>query len=88
MHVPELKRFGAKIDLKDKNAIILGGQKMTGTQVMCTDLRASAALLLTALVANGESVVRRVYHLDRGYARLDQKFKELGVDIKRVNDGD
>jgi UDP-N-acetylglucosamine 1-carboxyvinyltransferase len=88
MHVPELTRFGAKIDLKDKNAIISGGQKMTGTQVMCTDLRASAALLLTALVADGESIVRRVYHLDRGYARLDEKFKELGVDIQRVNDGD
>lgn len=88
MHVPELQRFGAKIELRDKNAIITGNQKMTGTQVMCTDLRASAALILTALTSKGQSVVRRVYHLDRGYALIDEKFKNLGVNISRVNDGD
>ncbi len=88
MHVPELIRMGAQITLKGNNALIEGGHPLTGAKVMCTDLRASAALVLTALVANGESVVQRVYHLDRGYEKLDQKFSGLGVKIKRINEGD
>ncbi|MFZ4712361.1 MAG: UDP-N-acetylglucosamine 1-carboxyvinyltransferase [Bacteriovoracaceae bacterium] len=87
MHVPELIRMGAQITLKGNSAFIEGGSELTGAKVMCTDLRASAALVLAALVAKGESVVQRVYHLDRGYEKLDQKFSALGVNIKRVNDG-
>ncbi|MGB0453082.1 MAG: UDP-N-acetylglucosamine 1-carboxyvinyltransferase [Bacteriovoracaceae bacterium] len=86
MHVPELKRFGAEIDLKENVAIIRGGRKLTGAPVMCTDLRASAALILTSLIAQGESEVRRVYHLDRGYDRIDQKISKCGGKVERVNE--
>lgn len=88
MHVPELQRMGAKITLKGNVAMVEGNSSLTGAKVMCTDLRASAALILAALVANGESVIQRVYHLDRGYEKLDEKFQALGVQIKRVNEGD
>jgi UDP-N-acetylglucosamine 1-carboxyvinyltransferase len=88
MHVPELIRMGAQITLKGNSAFIEGGHKLTGAKVMCTDLRASAALVLAALVADGETVVQRVYHLDRGYEKLDQKFSALGVKIQRINEGD
>lgn len=88
MHVPELVRMGAQITLKGNAAFIEGGAPLTGAKVMCTDLRASAALVLTALVAEGESVVQRVYHLDRGYEKLDDKFAKLGAKVTRINEGD
>jgi UDP-N-acetylglucosamine 1-carboxyvinyltransferase len=86
MHVPELIRLGAKIDLNGNCAFIEGGHPLKAAPVMCTDLRASAALVLAALVSEGETEVRRVYHLDRGYERLDQKLNSLGAKVKKVND--
>jgi UDP-N-acetylglucosamine 1-carboxyvinyltransferase len=83
MHVPELQRMGYLIEVDGKTAIIKES-KITCAPVMCTDLRASAALLLAALVANGETHVARVYHIDRGYENIEKKLKCLGADIKRV----
>jgi UDP-N-acetylglucosamine 1-carboxyvinyltransferase len=85
MHVPELKRLGADIELKGNTAIIKGPTKLTGAPVMCTDLRASAALVLSALAGEGESVIQRIYHLDRGYNQLDSKLRSLGAQIIREN---
>lgn len=88
MHVPELVRLGNNIKLDGHSAIISGVEKneLSCAPVMCTDLRASAALILTALVANGETHINRIYHLDRGYEKLEEKFKGLGVNIKRVKE--
>lgn len=86
MHVPELNRMGAEIVLKGPSAIISGVDKLTAAPVMCTDLRASAALVLAALAAQGESEITRIYHLDRGYEKIDQKLRDLGANLKRVND--
>jgi UDP-N-acetylglucosamine 1-carboxyvinyltransferase len=83
MHVPELTRMGAEIELDGSHARI-NQSKMIGAPVMCTDLRASAALILAALVADGETEINRIYHLDRGYEKLAQKFEKLGANIKRV----
>ncbi len=83
MHVPELNRLGAEILLKGKNAFINGPKKLKSAPVMCTDLRASAALVLSALVAEGETEIQRIYHLDRGYELIDQKLEKLGVKIRR-----
>ena len=83
MHVPELVRMGAKISLKGKSAIIEGPAKLKGAPVMCTDLRASAALVLAGLVADGETEIRRVYHIDRGYQKIDSKLAGIGAKIKR-----
>ncbi len=83
MHVPELERLGADISLKGKSAIINGGKKLVPAPIMCTDLRASAALILAALYCEGETEIRRVYHLDRGYEDLENKFTQVGVKIKR-----
>lgn len=85
MHVPELVRMGAKIELEGSRATIMGGQKLTGAQVMCTDLRASAALVLAAMVAEGESTIRRIYHLQRGYDLLHEKMASLGAQISFVH---
>ena len=87
MHVPELVRMGAKIIIKGNIAIIEGEKELTAAPVMCTDLRASAALVLAALVAKGETEIRRVYHIDRGYEDIDNKLINLGVKVKRINDG-
>lgn len=84
MHVPEMGRMGTKIVLKGNSALIEGVNKLHGAPVMCTDLRASAALILCALVAQGQSEIQRVYHLDRGYEKIDEKLTRLGADIKRV----
>lgn len=84
MHVPELIRMGAKINLKGSTALIEGVEKLSSAPVMCTDLRASAALVLCALSANGETEIQRIYHLDRGYEKLEAKFKSLGAQIERV----
>jgi UDP-N-acetylglucosamine 1-carboxyvinyltransferase len=84
MHVPELVRLGADITLKGKSAFIQGGEKLTAAPIMCTDLRASAALIIAALATEGETEIQRIYHLDRGYENLVAKFSELGAKIKRV----
>ncbi len=84
MHVPELVRLGADITLKGKSAFIQGGEKLTAAPIMCTDLRASAALIIAALATEGQTEIQRVYHLDRGYEKLVAKFTELGANIKRV----
>jgi len=85
MHVAELRRLGAKIRIKDNKAIIEGNAKFEGAELMSSDLRASVALVLAAIVSNGESTINRIYHLDRGYEKLEYKLKSIGVDIKRVS---
>jgi UDP-N-acetylglucosamine 1-carboxyvinyltransferase len=87
MHVPELKRLGANIILKGHTAVVEGGKELKAAPVMCTDLRASAALILAALATEGKTEILRIYHLDRGYDRIDEKLKTLGVDLIRVNPG-
>lgn len=86
MHVPELIRLGADITIKGNSAIVKGGKDLKGAPVMCTDLRASAALVMAALCSEGESEVRRVYHLDRGYEKLDNKLKNIGAVVERTNE--
>lgn len=86
LHAAELVRMGARIRREGASAIVHGVPRLTGASVMASDLRASAALVLAALAAEGESVVRRIYHLDRGYERLEAKLNSLGADIRRVND--
>jgi UDP-N-acetylglucosamine 1-carboxyvinyltransferase len=83
-HVPEIARLGANIEMKDNAAIIRGVKKLSGTKVMSTDLRASAALILAAMKAEGETEVLRVYHLDRGYETIEKKLRSLGASIQRV----
>lgn len=84
MHVPEMGRMGTNVTLKGNSALIEGVESLSGAPVMCTDLRASAALILCALVAEGQSEIQRVYHLDRGYEKIDEKLTKLGAKIKRV----
>ncbi len=84
MHVPELNRLGAKILVKKDKAYIKGGQKFKAAQVMASDLRASVSLVLAALCAEGKTTINRVYHLDRGYEKIEQGIGKLGVKIKRV----
>lgn len=86
MHVSEMARMGARVRREGQSAIIAGGEPLSGASVMASDLRASAALVLTALAAQGESVVRRIYHLDRGYERFEERLRALGADIERVVD--
>lgn len=86
MHASELLRMGARIRREANSAIISGTRRLTGAGVMASDLRASAALVLAALAADGESVVRRIYHLDRGYERLEGKLTQLGADVTRLID--
>ncbi|MCF6434873.1 MULTISPECIES: UDP-N-acetylglucosamine 1-carboxyvinyltransferase [Pseudoalteromonas] len=83
MHVPELQRMGANIRLEGNTAICAETDKLSGAQVMATDLRASASLILTGVVASGETVVDRIYHVDRGYQRIENKLSKLGAKIKR-----
>ena len=84
MHVPELRRMGAQIEIRDKTAIIRGPTKLTGAEVMATDLRASVSLVLAGLVADNRTVINRIYHLDRGYEDLENKLKNCKVEINRV----
>ncbi len=86
MHVQELQRMGAQIKLHGNTAMITGIEKLTGAPVMATDLRASASLILAGLVAEGETSVERIYHVDRGYERIEEKFSMLGADIKRSSE--
>ena len=84
MHVPELKRMGAKIEIKDKTAIINGPSKLNGAEVMATDLRASVSLVLAGLIAENRTIINRIYHLDRGYESIEKKLKNCKAEIKRV----
>lgn len=85
MHVPELSRLGANINLHGRSAMVRGSSDLVGAAVMATDLRASVSLVIAALAAQGETEVNRVYHLDRGYERLEEKLKACGADIERVS---
>jgi UDP-N-acetylglucosamine 1-carboxyvinyltransferase len=87
IHVSELQRMGADIRIQGDSAIIQGVESLSGAQVMATDLRASASLILAGLAAEGVTEVSRVYHLDRGYEELDKKLSKLGADIRRVKEG-
>ena len=88
MHAPELIRMGAGIDVHGGTATVTGTKKLTGAQVMATDLRASVSLILAGLAAEGETVVNRVYHLDRGYERIEEKLSGVGANIQRVSGDD
>jgi UDP-N-acetylglucosamine 1-carboxyvinyltransferase len=86
MHVPELGRMGADIQISGRVAVVRGGVRLTGASVMATDLRASASLVLAGLVADGATQVLRVYHLDRGYEAIETKLRAVGANIRRVKD--
>jgi UDP-N-acetylglucosamine 1-carboxyvinyltransferase len=84
MHVQELKRLGADIEVEGNAAVVKGVARLTGANVMATDLRASACLVIAGLVADGETTIDRIYHLDRGYERIEGKLSALGANIRRV----
>ncbi|MHC8865891.1 UDP-N-acetylglucosamine 1-carboxyvinyltransferase [Arenicellales bacterium IMCC57338] len=86
MHVHELQRMGAKIELHGNTSVIKGVRKLGGAQVMATDLRASACLVLAGLVARGETIIDRIYHIDRGYDCIEEKLLQCGADIRRISD--
>jgi UDP-N-acetylglucosamine 1-carboxyvinyltransferase len=83
-HVLELQRMGADIQIEGNMAVCRGVEKLTAAPVMATDLRASAGLILAGLAAEGETLVDRIYHVDRGYERIEEKLHQLGAQIKRV----
>ena len=85
MHVAELRRLGAKIVIKDNKATMEGNTEFTGAELMSSDLRASVALVLAAIISKGQSVINRIYHLDRGYEKIENKLKKIGVRIKRLS---
>ncbi|MBI4842986.1 MAG: UDP-N-acetylglucosamine 1-carboxyvinyltransferase [Nitrospirae bacterium] len=84
MHVAEMRRMGAKIKIENATATVEGVEKLKGAPVMATDLRASASLLVAALAAEGETIIDRVYHIDRGYEKIEEKLMRLGADVRRV----
>ena len=84
MHVPELKRMGADIEVEGNTAVVRGVDRLGGANVMATDLRASASLVMAGLIAEGETVVHRIYHLDRGYEHIERKLSQVGARIKRT----
>jgi len=84
MHASEMIRMGANIKIEGNRAIVLGKTELTGAKVIASDLRASASLVLAALVAEGETLIDRVYHLDRGYEGIEEKLSVLGADIRRI----
>jgi UDP-N-acetylglucosamine 1-carboxyvinyltransferase len=86
MHVSELTRLGADISIEGPSAIVKGGRPLSGAPVMASDLRASAALVIGGLAARGTTQVKRIYHLDRGYERLDDKLRKLGARVERVEE--
>ena len=86
MHAPELMRMGAEIDVQGGTATVRGVDNLKGAPVMATDLRASVSLILAALAAEGETIVSRVYHLDRGYERVEEKLGACGAHIERIRD--
>ena len=85
MHVQEMQRMGADIKVRGNSAFIKGRDKLVGAQVMATDLRASASLILAGLIAEGETVVDRIYHIDRGYEHIEEKLAQLGAVINRIS---
>ena len=85
MHILELKRMGANIGIDGNTAIITGVQKLNSAQVMATDLRASAALILAGLIADGETIIDRIYHLDRGYECIEEKLSNIGAKVRRID---
>ena len=85
MHVLELQRMGADISLSGNTAYITGVKRLQSAPVMATDLRASASLVLAGLVAEGSTIIDRIYHIDRGYERIEEKLKVLGADIQRIS---
>jgi UDP-N-acetylglucosamine 1-carboxyvinyltransferase len=85
MHTQELARMGANIRIEGRQAIVAGEEGLTGAQVIASDLRASASLVLAAMVARGESTVDRVYHIDRGYEGIEQKLAAVGAKIERIS---
>ena len=85
MHVPELCRMGADINVDGNKAVVKGVGQLYGAEVMASDLRASVSLIIAALAAKGETKIRRVYHLDRGYQSIERKLSNCGADIKRVH---
>jgi UDP-N-acetylglucosamine 1-carboxyvinyltransferase len=88
MHVPELRRLGASIEVDGRSATVRGVPRLKGAPVMATDLRASMSLIIAALCAEGQTMISRVYHLDRGFERLDDKLRGVGALIERVKDED
>jgi UDP-N-acetylglucosamine 1-carboxyvinyltransferase len=84
MHVQEMNRLGAKIEIDGHTAIVNGVDKLLGAPVMATDLRASASLVIAAMVAEGETLIDRIYHLDRGYDRMEVKLSAVGAQIQRI----
>jgi UDP-N-acetylglucosamine 1-carboxyvinyltransferase len=86
MHVQEFRRLGADIEVEGNAAIVRGVPKLTGANVMATDLRASAGLVIAALMGEGTTTIDRIYHLDRGYERIEEKLSALGARIRRVED--
>ena len=85
-HIPELARLGADIKVEKNTAFIRGRNSLVGAPVMSTDIRASASLIVAALAANGKTEISRIYHIDRGYEKIESKFKNVGADIKRISD--
>ncbi len=88
MHVPELQRMGADIAIEGPSAIVKGASRLSGAPVMASDLRASAALILAAMAAQGETWIQRIYHLDRGYEKFEEKLTGIGARIERLSDRD
>ena len=84
MHISELRRMGAHIKIRGNKAIIFGKKKLNGAELMATDLRASVCLVLAGLVAANKTIVNRIYHLDRGYEKIEKKLSNCGVQIKRL----
>ena len=85
MHVNELVRLGARIEIDGHTAIVQGVARLSGATVMATDLRASASLVIAGLVAAGETTIERIYHLDRGYDQMEAKLRGIGADIERIS---
>ena len=84
MHVGELVRMGANIKIDGRIAIVEGVKQLTGCEVKATDLRAGAAMILSGLVANGETIISEIHHIDRGYTRIEEKFNNLGANVQRI----
>ena len=84
MHIPELRRMGAHIEIKGNKAKIFGNNKLNGAELIATDLRASVCLVLAGLVASNKTIVNRIYHLDRGYEKIEKKLFNCGAQIKRL----
>ena len=84
MHVSELKRMGARIEIKGNKATIFGKSKLNGAEVMATDLRASVSLVLAGLVASDKTLINRIYHIDRGYEKIESKLSKCGAQIRRL----